>query len=150
MEDKINVKVGKLVSYLSSLYKAGEDIGRFSILLLGAPGIGKSYSLKETARSITKRMGKTFIDYSDDLYTTIMAEPDKYFVFIDFRLTECEPSDLSGIPERINGGVRFSPLLWAIVLSKCAGLLCLDELPNVQRPDMISVSYKLIFDQKGY
>lgn len=90
------MKVGKLVPYLASLYKAGEDIGRFSVLLLGAPGIGKSYSLKETAKSIARRVGKTFIDYSDDLYETIMKEPDKYFVFIDFRLTECEPSDLSG------------------------------------------------------
>ena len=62
---------------------------------------------------------------------------------------ECEPSDLLGIPKEVNGAVSFRPLLWARCLSKCAGLLLLDELTNVSRPDVISASYKLIFDRRA-
>jgi hypothetical protein len=143
------LKVGNLVTYLESLYHAGEKNGRFSILLLGKPGIGKSTSIKAAARRIAKSLKREFIQYDDTLYDKIMQEPDRYYVFVDFRLTECEPTDLLGIPEKVNGGVKFCPLLWALVLSKVPGLLLLDELTNVQRPDVISISYKLIFDLKA-
>jgi len=56
---------------------------------------------------------------------------------------------LLGIPKEIDGAVGFRPLLWARCLSKSAGLLLLDELTNVQRPDVITASYKLIFDRKA-
>jgi len=145
------MRISDLESYLAKVYKAGYgNRGRVSLLLLGAPGIGKSLTCYALAQRIAKSLGKEFLDYNDDEAGKVLAEPDKYFVFVDFRLTECEPSDLLGIPKETDGAVRFSPLLWARCLSKSAGLLLLDELTNVQRPDVITASYKLIFDRKGY
>lgn len=149
MEEKKQLKIAKLESYLSALYKAGRNNGRFSVLILGAPGIGKSYSVRSVAQKIAQSLGKTFVDYSDNVADEILADPSKYFAYIDFRLTECEPSDLLGIPINEDGHVRFSPLLWAVVASKTACLICLDELTNLQRPDMVSVSYKVIYDRKA-
>lgn len=146
----MNMRISDLESYLAKVYKAGYgNRGRVSVLLLGAPGIGKSITCYSLAQRLAKALNKEFLDYNDDEAQKVLAEPDKYFVFVDFRLTECEPSDLLGIPKEVDGAVRFSPLLWARCLSKSAGLLLLDELTNVQRPDVITASYKLIFDRKA-
>ena len=122
---------------------------RQSTLLLGPPGIGKSMSCWKLAEKLAKGAGKEFVDYDDDKAEMILEEPEKYFVFVDLRLTECEPSDLLGLPHKVNGSVMFSPLLWARCLNKSAGLLLLDELTNIQRPDLITVSYKLVFDREA-
>jgi len=144
------LKVGKLENYLLRLYKAGAiNHNRQAVLLLGPPGVGKSLTCWSLARRLAKLTGKEFVDYNDDEAPKILEAPERYFVFVDFRLPECEPSDLMGIPEKVNGAVRFAPLLWARCLSKAAGLLLLDELTNVQRPDVISASYKLIFDRRA-
>ncbi len=144
------MKIGKLENYLVKLYKVGAvNRLRQSTLLLGAPGIGKSLTCWKLARTLARIVGKEFIDYDDDKADKILADPDKYFVFVDLRLTECEPSDLLGLPHKINGSVRFSPLLWARCLNKAAGFLLLDELTNIQRPDLITVSYKLIFEREA-
>lgn len=144
------MKIGKLEDYLTELYKVGlVSHSRQAVLLLGLPGIGKSMTCWKLARSLAKTMRKEFVDYDDDKAAMILSEPDKYFVFVDLRLTECEPSDLCGLPHHVNGSVRFSPLLWARCLSKTAGLLLLDELTNIQRPDVITVSYKLVFDREA-
>jgi hypothetical protein len=76
-------------------------------------------------------------------------DPDKYFVYVDLRLTECEPSDLIGIPRDVDSSVQYKPLMWARCLSRSAGVLFLDELTNLQRPDVISACYKLLYDRKA-
>ena len=73
---------------------------RRSILILGAPGIGKSVMVREFAEEEAKKLELEFIDYTDEDYEDIKREPKRYYVFIDFRLTETEPSDLLGIPRR--------------------------------------------------
>ncbi|MGC8936545.1 MAG: hypothetical protein ACP5KV_04180 [Candidatus Methanomethylicaceae archaeon] len=146
------MKVSKLENYLLQIYKTGAiNHMRPAVLLLGPPGIGKSMTCWSLAKRIAESMGKQFIDYNDDEAQKILAEPERYFVFNDFRLTEVEPSDLIGVPRETDGSTRFSPLLWARCLSKTAGLLLLDELTNVQRPDVITAAYKILFDRKaGY
>jgi len=69
-------------------------------------------------------------------------------VFVDFRLTETEPSDLIGIPRPENGHVTYKPLKWAVVLSKASGILFLDELNMVQRPDVEAITFKILNDRK--
>jgi len=121
-----------------------------AVLILGPPGIGKSVAVREFAEEEAGRLGKEFIDYSDDCYSDIIAEPGRYYVFADFRLTECEPSDLLGIPRDVGDAVAYKPLLWAKALSATKhGMLFLDELTNVNRPDLQSVAYKLVLDRKA-
>lgn len=144
----MEIKINEVCNYLVKLYKAS-NLSKMTAMLIGMPGIGKSETCNDAGNIIAKNLGKEFIVYSDQIAEKVLAEPDKYFVFVDLRLTECEPSDLSGIPERVDGAVRFVPLLWAVTLSKCAGMLVLDELTNIQRSDVISASYKLILDRSS-
>lgn len=124
-----NLNIDKFGPYIVEHYMKGAKIPgeRTSILGLGEPGIGKSKSVEDAAREISKRLGKKFIDYSDDVFDEIMEKPDDYFVYIDLRLTECEPSDLCGIPQLTKVGTKFTPLLWARCLNITRGMLVLDE-----------------------
>lgn len=123
------MKVGELSDYLIKLYKVGAiNHQRPSILLLGPPGIGKTMSCWYLGERLASMLHREFIDYNDDVAFKILSDPEKYFVFTDFRLTECEPSDLLGIPRETDSSTRYYPLLWARCLSKTPGILLLDEI----------------------
>jgi len=141
----VEVRIEEAGRIIKRLYELGD---RTTTLLLGGTGIGKSEIVKQVARELASEIGKEFVDYHDDIANEILGEPDKYFVFVDLRLTEVEPSDLIGVPRDDDGSVRFKPLLWGKVLSKCAGILFLDEITNVQRLDVQSAMYKLLLDRK--
>ena len=121
--------------------------------LIGPPGIGKSTVVREWAEMKAKQLGREFVDF--DTLTPqdveeILKEPDKYYIFADKRLTGLDPVDLSGVPRPVNGSkyVMFLPLALANLLSKCAGILFLDEFLNESRPNMISAAYKIVRDYK--
>ena len=83
------MRIGELKQKLIKIYRAGMiERYRPAVLILGKPGIGKSYTVYEMAKELARMMNREFIDYSDDVAETILANPEKYFVFVDFRLTE--------------------------------------------------------------
>lgn len=143
------MRVARLKNKLFELYESDPQT---AVLLLGAPGIGKSETVREVAQEIAMRESKEFVDYSDDRASEILRNPEKYFLLVDFRLSEVEPSDLIGIPrvQEIDSKpyVQYVPLLWARCLQASSGILFLDEITNVQRDDVISVAYKLALDRK--
>ncbi len=145
------MKSSEIIGWLKNYYmsRIRKNIPFYSVLLLGPPGIGKSEGVEEAAREIAKELGKEFIDYDESIAQEILSNPDKYFVFVDFRLTEVEPTDLIGYPREVDGAVTYKPLLWAKVLSKCSGILFLDEITNVNRIDTQSASYKPVRDYKA-
>jgi len=118
-----------------------------TLLLLGPPGIGKSTAVREAGELIARSLGREFIVYSDNVAERILSSPSKYFVFVDLRLTEVEPTDLIGIPRDYKNYVMFKPLLWAYVLSQVPGILFLDEFTNIQRPDVQSIAFKIVYDR---
>ena len=122
------MRVGKLKNKLLELYESDPQT---AVLLLGAPGIGKSETVREVAQEIARREGKEFIEYSDDVANEILRNPEKYFLLVDFRLSEVEPADLIGIPrvQEIDNKpyVQYVPLLWARCLQASSGILFLDE-----------------------
>ena len=79
------MRVGKLKNKLIELYESDPQT---AVLLLGAPGIGKSETVREVAQEIAKREGKKFVEYSDDVAYEILQQPEKYFLLVDFRLSE--------------------------------------------------------------
>jgi len=102
------MRIDKLEPLLYKLYNAGKvNRHRKSILILGPPGTGKSLTVYRLAQRIAKNLGKKFVDYNDDLAQEILANPEEYFVYVDFLLNQCEPSDLIGIPRRGLGNFLF-------------------------------------------
>jgi len=77
-------------------------------------------------------------------------KPEEHYVYADKRLTGLDPVDLSGVPRPVNGSryVMFLPLALANLLSKCAGILFLDEFLNESRPNMLAAAYKIVRDYK--
>lgn len=141
------MRVSKVKEFLKSLYP------KRSVILLGAAGIGKTETVRRTAEEIAKEQGKEFVEYTDKVAQKLLENPEDYFVFHDLRLTEIEPSDLIGIPRNSEDSefVRYKPLIWAEVMFRCAGILFLDEITNVQRMDIIAAAYKLMYDKSaGY
>lgn len=136
-------------------------------MLLGKPRIGKSWAVYEGAKLRAERLGKKFINLvvgdgglTEEQIIELLENPDKYFVLFELRLTNVEPTDIIGKPEDVtiktkDGKVYkftiLNPPIWATVLSKCSGVLFLDELTDVQRPDVKAVTYQLLLDKKaGY
>ena len=141
--------------------------GKHTVLLLGMPGIGKSESVKQYAMREAAREGRIFVDMTElpqdvkfgGLVQDIVANPHKYYVYVDMRLTETEPVDLLGLPAgfELDTGQKkvkfydYRPPLWAVALSLpgVRGMLFLDELTNVERPDVQAAAYKLVLDRKA-
>lgn len=147
-----DMEIGEVRGYLKEKYFNG----RKSALLLGEAGIGKSVATREAARDIAQARDKSFVDFAaadEALIQDIVCNPEKYFLFHDFRATELEPSDLLGIPQRIEiaglEAMRYVPLLWAICLNKTAGMLFLDEFTQIQRLDVEAASYKTVLDRRA-
>lgn len=124
---------------------------RFSVLLLGGQGTGKTTAVREFAEETAKRLGREFVDYEDTEADKILANPDKFFVFHDLPLVGVEPVDLTGQPRLVNGQVAYFPLRWAYVMSKCPGVLFLDDFLDTQRMDVMSAAYRIFLQKRvGY
>jgi len=144
----VKLRTPEIIDFIENMYMYnGSPLGKQPIIMLGAPGIGKSAAVAQAAERIARRLNKKFIKYDDEKYDEIMQRPDEYFVFVDLRLTEVEPSDLMGIPREKNGTMFYIPPSWAKVLSKARGILFLDELTQVQRDDIFAVAHKILLDK---
>ena len=159
-----HVTVEQFKDLLVDLYKKGF---RNSVLLIGAPGIGKSEGVKQLAQALAEINNKKFVEFEFKWeggklvdYTAlfnrvlkVLENPEKYFVLIDLRLTECEPTDLLGIPRDFSVEdlkvFDYVPFIWQLVASACAGILFLDEITNVRRMDVRSIMYKILRDRKA-
>ncbi|HID18639.1 TPA: hypothetical protein EYP27_03760 [Candidatus Bathyarchaeota archaeon] len=149
------VRLEEVPSLLDLYYRFRAELGYEPVTphLVGAPGIGKSDIVREWAANMAERLGLKFADYDEltpERVDSILGEADRYFIFADKRLTGLDPVDLSGVPRPINNHayVRFLPLDLATLLSRCAGVLFLDEFLNESRPNMVAQAYKLCRDYK--
>ncbi len=137
------MRAEQVKQFIVALYQAQEGTKRTSVLLLGGPGIGKTTAVEEAARELASSAGREFIEYSDDQADEILREPERYFVFHSLPLVGVEPVDLTGHPRPVNGMVSYLPLKWAAVMSRCPGMLFLDDFLDTQRPDVMSAAYNI-------
>jgi len=151
---------------VKELYLIGN---RQSILWLGQPGIGKSEAIQQIARELADETNKEYVEIKfrykggkllnfASVYEKaieILQDPDSYFVYMDVRLTEFDPVDLTGVPRDFEievGNLKaklfdYQPFIWQLIASACAGVLNLDEITNIQRIDMRPVTYKILRDR---
>jgi len=160
------VPLNRAKEIVKSLYLSGN---RQSILWLGQPGIGKSEAIEQIAHELADEEGKDYVKIRfryeggkllnfSSVYrkaVEVLQDPDSYFTYMDVRLTEYEPVDLTGVPRDFEleiGDLKaklfdYQPFIWQLIASACAGVLNLDEITNVQRIDMRPVMYKLLRDR---
>jgi len=158
------MKISELKNYIVKHYfSERRKERRYGLLILGAPGVGKSTVVEEAGRDIAKRLELEFlkvvvrwsprlrkfvINSSGELeIDDVLANANKYFVFTDFRLSTIEPSDLSGIPRSRDGITYYDPLLWAVLHSASPGILFLDEITWIQREDVWAITPQLVLDK---
>lgn len=141
------MKISELPEYLALLPPTQ------SVLIIGPPGCGKSTAVREFAQAEAEKLGREFIDYDDDdeLFLRVTKNPEKYYVFLDLRLTETEPTDFLGVPRDIDHYIVYKPLRWVQVFShtSATGMIFLDELTNVRREDILAQAYKLVLDRRA-
>lgn len=130
---------------LRAAYRSG-----VSTILLGRTGIGKSNVIKETAKKLAAEQKKEFAEWNEltleQKYETI-ANPGRYFGFLDIRLTQYEPSDIKGLPWEENGSIIWKKNLWVKAFQKMAGVILFDEI-NLSPPMLQNSVYQIILDKQ--
>lgn len=107
----------------------------------GATGIGKSYTIRDTAMELAKELG---LEYSEDIQD---INKDNKFMLIDIRISQLDPSDLRGLPDldREKGETRWLLPNW--LPRKGHGIIFFDEL-NLAPPSIQASAYQLILDRR--
>lgn len=76
-----------------------------------------------------------------------IENPERYFVFVDFRLTQCDPADLKGVPKLISEHdmLEYSPLSWVRYFENptADGAIFFDEL-NLATAMVAASAYQII------
>jgi len=123
-----------------------------SLYIWGTTGIGKSWSTEAEGRKIAENEGREFVSWnrvSKKEKHEIEKNPENYFVFIDIRLSQMDPSDLKGLPA-LNGSdtVEWKIPYWLHICSLpgMKGFLFFDEI-NLAPPSIQASAYQLILDR---
>lgn len=129
---------------------------KLPLMVYGTFGIGKSQSVREKAMELAAAKGKEFINWNLALLEKKMEvaqNAEKYFIFLDIRLSEFDASDIKGLPE-LQATEKFKEwLVWRVPFfvkllenQKTDGILFFDEI-NLAPPLIQSSCYKIIHDR---
>lgn len=124
-----------------------------SLFVQGRFGIGKSVLTRDEAKDIAKSKGRKFVEWNkltEDKKNALFKSPEKYFVYIDIRLSEYSPDDIKGLPMFLSEqrAIEFKIPLWALFLEleESDGFLMFDEI-NLAVPLVMSSVYKIVYDR---
>lgn len=132
----IKVTHAQLEQVICKYYRA-----KRALFIWGTMGIGKSWVVRDAARKLAIEMKKEF---SEDLNT--LNDEAKFFV-IDVRLSQCDPSDLRGIPiyQKDKNATQWLPP--STFPRSGYGIIVFDEL-NLAPPLVQASAYQFILDRK--
>ncbi|MEM1634133.1 MAG: MoxR family ATPase [Nanopusillaceae archaeon] len=143
------IKIDKIPEILDLHFLTGK-----AVLLLGPPGIGKSEIVRQFAIKKAEKINRVFVDWHDISGTEkeeeILKNPEKYFLFVDIKLYEYDPTDIKGfiyIDEK-NEKTVILPWSWIKFFTKenAAGIIFLDEL-NMASPDTVKIAFQLVYQR---
>jgi len=124
-----------------------------SLFIWGTTGIGKSESMEKKAADTAKEHKREFVKWNQTTKKEkkeISLHPEKYFVLMDIRLSQMDPSDLKGLPGMSDTGdtVDWKIPFWLYVatLENSEGFLFFDEI-NLAPPSIQASAYQLILDR---
>lgn len=136
----------ELEQHIKEYIKAG-----ISLYIWGTTGIGKSQTVDKVAREKAKEYGRQYVLWhklSKKEKEEVLSNPKPYYILVDKRLSQMDPSDLRGLPN-LNGHdtVEWKPPMWlkAISHKDAKGILFLDEI-NLSPPSLQASAYQIIND----
>jgi len=111
------------------------------LFIWGTTGIGKSNSVRDTAKEIATEEKAEFVENCNN--------KDKEFGLGDIRISQLEPSDLRGLPiqDKDKNSTSWLPPSWLPRNPESKGILFFDEL-NLSPPSIQATAYQLILDRK--
>ena len=127
-------------------------------MVVGTYGIGKSQMLEQEAMEEAERSGRIYLDWNRESLAVkqdAMAHPEKYFMFVDIRISQLDEGDLRGIPVIGNAvsldreaELKLVTLGWVNYITKqgAAGTVFFDEL-NLAKPAVTAAAYSIINDR---
>ena len=117
----------------------------------GAPGIGKSECVRDTAMEIATKEKRKFVFWNsiseEEKEGLLTADLSKVFLYSDIRLAQMDQTDLKGFPNTKSDYAKWVPTLLFKVLSKdtATGLIFFDEM-NLAPPSVIATAYSIVND----
>jgi hypothetical protein len=122
------------------------------LFVRGGPGIGKSAIPRQVFTKLAKSQGKEYCEWQDltlDQKMECIKNPDKYFVFGDFRTSQMDTTSLQGVPNMANKEILENiPYSWVVYFTqaKAHGVIFFDEI-NLAAPIVQSITYSAIHDR---
>lgn len=120
------MRIGRISKFIAASYN-NEELRKRTIYLKGKSGIGKSDSVKQA---------------SDKLAETV----PNWGGVIDLRLSQCDQTDLRGLPSVVEGRTSWNPPEF-FPHEGTAGILLLDEITSAP-PSLQAVAYQLALDHR--
>jgi len=128
-------------------------LAKIPLYIWGGTGIGKSDTVREQSRVLAEKNNREYKAWnklSSAEKHEIAEHPEKYFVMMDIRLSQLDPSDLRGLPA-LNGKnvVEWKIPFWLDYITKpdAMGIVFFDEI-NLAPPSIQSAAYQLILDRE--
>jgi len=141
----------KIVKLIKTHYER-----KIPLFIYGSYGIGKSELVKTTAKEIAKKKNKELVfwdELNEKEKQMVEKNPKSFFVLIDQRLSNADPTDVKGIPN-FNDETKREHLNWVIdrylkfmTNPDADGIMFFDEM-NQAPPSVLNGFFKIFHDRK--
>jgi MoxR-like ATPase len=126
------------------------------LLILGAPGIGKTEIVRQIAEKEARLMGRQFVDLrevGDGVLEELEKNAKKYYFYYRISASQILSDDLAipQVRDSLHGSyVKFIPprVLYLMSLPDAAGLLFIDEVTHVHLTHTLAALLSLVYEKE--
>ena len=130
---------------------------KMPIIVLGRTGIGKSVSIKNTAKRMAEERNKVLVDMGDinkEMFEKICKEPDNYYIYKVYSMSTIgDPTDIKGLPFTEDSEILKTRVVkwlkneWIALFERCSGTIFFDEF-NLAPPSIQAITYQILLDRR--